>query len=659
MKRIFIAAFYFLIFACQNVESAPVGVESVRDVFGINAPKVDGDIDDKFRDRSSKGNLSPQKDVDLKDVAERTSGPRIIVKKFVFEGLKDHPSYGLMASDVEHIAERLRVAYMKEDRIGEDGYTAEEKDEIAGFLRDIGGQQSLDNITKEDLQALVDIVREQKQGRGLSFADLEEIANRITLYYRSKGFFLAKVQLPAQEVKDGVVTLSVMEGILGQVEVTGNERYRTSVIKAPAEPMIGKAVTSQETEEALYLLNDLPGLAVTGGFSAGDNPGETRLKLNVSKEKPYDILLHLDNHGARFTGKTRLYTSLAWHSPTGFGDELNLGFMRSEDIEGDNKADREALSDLAQFHYSMPLSDLRTSFALSAVRNQYDIVDEDGGLINALDLNGVNSSYSLRGDYKFVRTRAFNLSTGLALTDKTSEIKSDLLPSKTQVEGGEVNLYVDGLSEAGLRMLNTVNLIVQYGHFKNEVDAGADQEFYKVNIDTGSLFFIPIPFSDNYSRLATTTHSQYSQSPLPSFEQFAMGGASGVRAFQIEDFSADSSFYISNEWYFELPSWPLAYGKAWSDVFQAGLLLDFSYGVQNGGFIDNSGNQAGDEWARMSAIGLVLKAGWDDSFSSKISIATPLEAKSSLDPDSSDSKAKPLNDKPDSIEVFADLNFYF
>lgn len=655
----FYPALALVVILYNSLAVAADGVDSVRDVFGINAPDTSGDIEDKFRERSSQRNLTPREDADLSDLVERSDGPRIIVRKFVFQGLKDYPEYGISKDEVEERAERLRVIYMKEDRIGADGYTPEEKNEITEFLHDIGSQKSVENITHEDLQSLLEIVREQNQSRGLSFADLEEVANKITLYYRSRGLFLARVQLPAQEVKDGIVVLSVMEGKLGQVEVVGKTGYRESVLIAPLKSMMGGVVTSQETEEALYVINDLPGLDVTGGFSAGDNPGETRLKLNITNEDSFDFLVRMDNYGARYTGQTRLYTTMNWYNPTGFGDTLSLGYLRSEDLEGKNEADRESHSDLSQFRYALPLFDMKTSIALSAVYNNYAIVDEDGGLINALDLNGVNSNYSLRVDHKFVRTRAFNISSGIAITDKTSEIKSDLLPSKDHVLGGEMNFYIDGLSESGLRMLNTANFIVQYGSYQTEVDEGQDKEFIKYAIDTSSLFFVPLLFTDRYSRLAINVHIQHSDSPLPSFEQFTMGGATSVRAFQVEDFSADSSVFISNEWYLSLPSWPFWGGQTLADVFQAGLLLDFAYGVQNGGYLESSGSQAGDEWARMSAVGLVFKAAWKDRFSGKISLATPLEAKSSLDPSDNNSSAEPLNDKPDAVEVFADLNFYF
>jgi len=658
---------HFLLALSPGVIIAPPALaadvnDSIRSIYGVDTPDAQGDIEDRLRRRNAEKSLTPRENADLSVVTERTEGPRILVKKFVFEDLNDLPEFDISSDEVKEMAERLRALYMKEDKIGDDGYTPEEKDEITEFLHDIGSQKSVDNITHEDLQALVDIVREQNQSRGLSFADLEEIANKLTLYFRSHGMFLARVVLPAQEVKNGVVTYKVIEGRLGQLEVVGKTGYRESVLKAPLKHMLGGVVTSQDTEDSLYILNDMPGIDVTGAFAAGDNPGETKLKLRVTSEKSYNGMVRLDNFGAKFTGPLRAYTSFNLNNPTGFGDRLSIGLLRSEDL-GKNEADREAHANLGQFDYSFPVFDMRTRIGLSAVYNSYAIVDEDGGVLSALDLNGTSSNYMLNINHNFVRRRAFNISSGFALTDKTSEIKSDVLPSKDHVVGAEANFYIDGLSESGVRMLNTANFVLRYGSYETDIEKttpGHDDEFLVFVVDTSSLFFVPLPFTQKYSRLTTSIKLQYTDSPLPSFESFTMGGASGVRAFEVEDFSADSAAFISNEWYLGFPSFPFLAGRTTDQVFQLGLLLDFAYGVQNGGFLENSGSLAGDEWARMSAAGVVLKTTWGQSFAGKISLATPLEARSSLDPDDdSSSSAEKLNNKPDSVEVFADFNYYF
>jgi hemolysin activation/secretion protein len=59
-----------------------------------------------------------------------------------------------------------------------------------------------------DLLALVqDFV-----GKEVGYADLDAAAARISRYYRERGYRVARAYLPAQEIKDGVVEIAVIEG---------------------------------------------------------------------------------------------------------------------------------------------------------------------------------------------------------------------------------------------------------------------------------------------------------------------------------------------------------------------------------------------------------------------------------------------------------------
>jgi hemolysin activation/secretion protein len=638
---------------------AAAEVNSLREVYGIDAPGSSSDLADDYEERMKQDDLAPKLNADIPETAARDSGPRILVKRFVFQNIREYPELDITAEGVNAEAERLRSQYMKEEQLLDGGFTIDESAEVIEYLQEVGREGEVENITYEDMQNLVGIVRQHNRNRGLSFADLEEVTTQLSLYYRQRGLFLARVQLPAQEIKNGIVFLTVMEGVLGQVEALNSKKYSESTLRSPLEDEIGRAVSGGDIEESLYILNDLPGLNITGAFTAGDNPGETKLKLTVREEEAFKFLFRVDNHGSEFTGDTRFFTSMEWYNPIGFGDSLRLGYLRSEDLEGNNEAGEEAHADLGQFSYSFPVFGLRTRLGLSADFNKYSIIDENGGIINELDLEGESSNYAINLNHQIIRSLEFNFSSGLALTDKKTTIDSELIPAGDHVIGGELNFYVDGLSRTGLRMLNIANVTLQYGEHQNEVIEGRDDTFFILGVDTNSLFFLPIPFTSKYSRLITTLKMQHSEASLPSFEQFSMGGPSGVRSFSNGEFSADQSVYLGNEWYFDLPDWSFFGGRYFNEVFQAGLLLDFAYGTQNGGFVTDSGALADDEWAQMSAAGLVLKAAWGDTFNAKLSIATPLEASSSLDPDSDNNSATPLNNKPDAIEVYADINFVF
>ncbi len=60
-------------------------------------------------------------------------------------------------------------------------------------------------------------VAEFEPGREVTLQVLYAMADKITQHYRRHGFLVARAYLPAQEVKDGVITMVVQEGHYGQI----------------------------------------------------------------------------------------------------------------------------------------------------------------------------------------------------------------------------------------------------------------------------------------------------------------------------------------------------------------------------------------------------------------------------------------------------------
>ena len=61
----------------------------------------------------------------------------------------------------------------------------------------------------------------EAEGRALTLAQIEGLAARITAFYREHGYILARAYIPAQEMRDGVVEIAVLEGRVGRIEVNG------------------------------------------------------------------------------------------------------------------------------------------------------------------------------------------------------------------------------------------------------------------------------------------------------------------------------------------------------------------------------------------------------------------------------------------------------
>src|SRR5690625_6920943 len=113
---------------------------------------------------------------------------------------------------------------------------------------------------------------------------IETVADTITQYYRERGFILAKAYIPKQEVRDVVVTLTVLLGNLGEVNVHNNQRYSSGTVKRPFNAILDKPVTSHAVEERLFFVNDLPGLSAQAYFEPGSQVGDTAMGLYVLSE---------------------------------------------------------------------------------------------------------------------------------------------------------------------------------------------------------------------------------------------------------------------------------------------------------------------------------------------------------------------------------------
>ncbi|MDF3823484.1 POTRA domain-containing protein, partial [Leptospira sp. 96542] len=121
-----------------------------------------------------------------------------------------------------------------------------------------------------EVRGLLDQALREQQADGFTIGEMEAVTNRVTNYYRQRGLILAKAVLPVQTVTDGIVTLQIIEGHLGQVLSEGNGLYSTRTLARPFHDLLGEPVSQQEAESALLTPTDYPGLAVFGTFQPGN-----------------------------------------------------------------------------------------------------------------------------------------------------------------------------------------------------------------------------------------------------------------------------------------------------------------------------------------------------------------------------------------------------
>ena len=161
-------------------------------------------------------------DLDIPSVRERDpdpeAGPRLNVKEFRLQGIVEFPELDITRDEIIKRVEAIRFDLMQEGEQTDSGYTLDELGELSDLIAKIEEDTKNTHVGPLELQKLVFLIREQRRKRGVTLGMIETVADTITRYYRERGFILAKAYIPKQKVRDGVVTLTLLLGELGDVK---------------------------------------------------------------------------------------------------------------------------------------------------------------------------------------------------------------------------------------------------------------------------------------------------------------------------------------------------------------------------------------------------------------------------------------------------------
>jgi len=508
------------------------------------------------------------KDLDIPSVRERDArpdaGPRLNVTAFRVQGVVEFPELGITRKAVIELLENIRYDMMKEGELMYSGYTMEELSELQDLIVEIEKETRGEHVTSLDLQRLVFLIREQRRHRGVTLGMLENVADQITDYYRQRGFVLAKAFIPEQKVRDGIVTITLLLGNLGDVQLTGAKRYSEKSIERIFRNSIGEPVNNTAIEEKLFYVNDLPGLNVQGFFSPGDQVGDTRLNIATVKEEPYRVNVRADNHGSDVTGEYRLYSDLILNNPLRYGDRLHLAVLGAFEPE---------TATYGMARYSGPLFHYRWGFDLGISQNAFV-----SGLGSNLDIGGKSTTVDLGGHFQIHRSRVKSTSVSLTASRiRTSqEYRSGGISSTfddDQIENVELAYQFDVLRSAkrtvhmgGVRLIHTRMAETLFNDYL--------EDGWLLDFDYTTLRFVKIPLLKPEARLMMRANGHYAGRQLSSVNQFALAGPTRSRGYRTNTFFADDGIHLGSDLLFEGPSlWNLR------QHLQPYIAADAAYGV--------------------------------------------------------------------------------
>ena len=410
-------------------------------------------------------------------------------------------------------------------------------------------------ISTRKLEALV----RSAEGQELTLEELRAVAGRITEYYAAQGYLLARAYLPPQDVREGVIEIAVLEGYVGDIEVTGNVQYEAGIIKQALRRVEHAQVVNEALlETAINELNEYPGLNVRASLQAGKKRGFTDITLTAQERLPHALLFDLDNYGSRYTGPWRYGTELTLGNLLGFGDKLSFRGIKSDD---DLNYGRIGLL-LPVGGYGTKLG-LTYAHAENGVGEEFTPLEAAGRLdvagleVTQTMLRTAGASFQFVGGFDYKTIRNFAL--------KTLAGKDDLRVFHLGFSGDYRDPFL-GRTFYGTTWHQGSTLF--NGNPKN--DPGATRtdnpgNFTRFTFDLARLQ--SLVYGGSYLILRGT--GQLATQNLQSAERFSIGGYYTVRGFPISEYLGDHGYSTTAELVVPVP-----YVRQW---------------VQAAGFVDHGG----------------------------------------------------------------------
>ncbi|NBD15501.1 MAG: BamA/TamA family outer membrane protein [Cyanobacteria bacterium] len=387
-------------------------------------------------------------------------------------------------------------------------------------------------------QTLQQLVKDW-QGKPLTIPNLIQLRSQITDYYVEQGYITSAAYVPEQAIEQGVVTIQVVEGGLGEIRVKGVDNSLTQqYARAKINRLIEEPLQERALRQSLQLLQQDPRFEqVNAELVSGEWEGVSDLIVDLKPAPPWQLSLEIDNTQNPDFGGIQGGITLSNQNLIGLGDRLKAGYTASEGV------------DLWRASYEIPLNGGAKELSLGYRQNEVAVVSG----LDEVDVSSVADTFFIEIEQVLITHPRETLSVSLFF---------DIRDSQTFLNGEPFPFNLGTLTEDGesrVRVLRLQGRYIQRGRdytflARSQVSAGLnwfDATKNDFNFDgsfvswLGSVQYLKqvdenLVFS---GELAT----QLTGDALLPLEQIAIGGVDSVRGFERNSRSGDNGILVSTE----------------------------------------------------------------------------------------------------------------
>lgn len=378
------------------------------------------------------------------------------------------------------------------------------------------------------------------EGPGKTLADVNAARDALQKAYQDKGYQSVVVDLPQQQVKDGVIVLQVVEAKVGRVRVDG-AKYNSPQNIRDAVPALaeGSVPDFTQAQQQLTDLNRSADRQVIPVLKPGALPQTVDVDLKVDDHSPLHGTLDLNNDNSPGTSSLRTSATLSYSNLWQLGHVISGTYL----IAPQHPTDARVYS----FSYLAPLQDSHWSLLATVIHSSSNVASLGG--TNVL---GKGTTYGLTAIYALPSSDTYAQSVSIEIDRKHYDENVSLAGQPTSTAPlTYVPVTLSYNSQLSLKNSQTAfstsltTGIRGLGSSANDFDnkrfnATPDFIYGKFDINHTQHF-------DHDVQANAHVVAQLANSPLVSSEQFSAGGMNSVRGYMQAEETADSGVIGSLE----------------------------------------------------------------------------------------------------------------
>ena len=393
--------------------------------------------------------------------------------------------------------------------------------------------------SQTDLLALTEF----KKNSELTIEDLRGMAAKIAAFYHRHGYFVARAYLPAQDIKEGIVNIAVIEGRYGNITLSNKTNLSDQLANNILSGLnSGDTIASGPLESRLLLLSDLPGVKIKSTLAPGVSVGSSDLIVNIIPDQRVTGSVDADNAGNRYTGANRVGATVSLNDPSGLGDVATLRALSS----GPGLSYERAA-------YQLQVGNAKAGVAYSNL--EYALGQE----FESLQAAGSANIASLYGSYPIIRSRNNNLYFQLAYDAKTFQDKINSTLTVTDKRAGVMMTSFNGdfRDSVGGGAFSTYSFTWFAGKLDIQTPALQSLDAATVQSDGGynklGMMVMRLQSVTDSISIYTLVNGQFASKNLDVSEKMELGGMNAVRAYPEGEAYADQGYVLNVEIRKQLP----------------------------------------------------------------------------------------------------------